>query len=475
MIRTKIICTIGPSVNSYEKIVQLIEAGMNVARINFSHGTHVEHLQVINLLKQVRKALNVPLAIMLDTKGPEIRLRAIQGGQINLQPGHRWKLIKNEVEGDASAVTITPGSIIDLLHVGQEIFFDDGYVSSRVIEKLQDGVIIEINNGGTIRSGKGVNILGLNHHMPAVTEKDIQDIAFGCEQDVDFIAASFIRSAEDVLKIKEQLIIHKKPEIQVIAKIENREGVDNFDSIVQIADGIMIARGDLGVQVPLSQVPVLQKMMIKKSYLAGKPAVTATQMLESMINNPRPTRAEASDVANAIYDGTSAVMLSGETAVGKYPIETVKMMTQIVQEAESDFNYKLFFAEHGSLIYPDVPSSVTLATVKTAYSSNAQAIFAFTSSGSTARLVSRLRPAIIIIALTYLEKSYHQLSLYWGVVPALGPYTKTVSEAFEFVSGFALQRGVVKNGDLVVLTAGVPFGISGTTNMMIVEKIGVER
>lgn len=472
MIRTKIICTIGPSVSTYEKMVELIKAGMNVARINFSHGTHNEHLKIIDLLKKVRSDLKVPLAIMLDTKGPEVRLRKIKGGEIYLPPGHHWRLVKEKEEGDLESCTISPAKILEAIEPGQEILFDDGYVSSTVIEKDLDGVVVEIKNGGVIRSGKGVNIPGLNFFQSAVTEQDVLDIRFGCQQDVDLIAASFVRNAEDILHIKKLLDEEKKPEILVIAKIENKEGIDNFDSIVQIADGIMIARGDLGVQVPLSQVPRLQKMMIRKSYLAGKPSVTATQMLESMVNNPRPTRAEASDVANAIYDSTSSVMLSGETAIGKYPVEVVKVMQKIAEESECDFDYREFFAQHGSLVYHDVASAVTLATVKTAYSSNAKAIFAFTSSGTTARLISRLRPEMPIIGMTYLEKTFHQLAFFWGVIPVLGPYSKNISEAFQFLSSHAIGHQQVSFGDLVVLTAGSPFGISGTTNMMMVENIG---
>lgn len=470
--KTKIICTIGPSVNSYDKIVHLIQAGMNVARLNFSHGSHEEHKEVIDLLKKVRADMGVPLAIMLDTKGPEIRLRKIKDGQVMLTPGHRWKLVKSEVEGDLEKVTITPGYVLDGLKVGTHILFDDGYISSHVIERQDDGVLIEVNNGGVIRSGKGINIPDANLEMPAITERDIADIRFGCTEDIDLIAASFVRSAEDVLVIKKLLDEEMKGEILVIAKIENKEGLQNFDAIVQVADGIMIARGDLGVQIPLSQVPRFQKMMIKKSYLAGKSTVTATQMLESMINNPRPTRAEASDVANAIYDSTSAVMLSGETAVGKYPIETVKVMGRIVEEAENDFDYREFFALHAPLVYHDVPSAVTLATVKTAYSSNAQAIFAFTSSGSTARLLSRLRPSMPIIAMTSNPKTYHQLAFNWGVVPVLGSASHNINDAFKELGDYALKKELVQYGDLVVITGGAPFGIAGTTNMMLVENIG---
>jgi pyruvate kinase len=470
--RTKIICTIGPSVNTLEKISKLIEAGMNVARLNFSHGTHPEHLAMINCIKEARRYLKKPVAIMLDTKGPEIRLGKIRNGEVNLKSGQKWLLTKEHIEGDADRITITPGYILDQIKEGETILFDDGYISSKVITATVDGIVVEITNGGLIKSGKGVNIPHAILNLPAMTERDIDDIRFGCRNDVDIIAASFVRSADHVLEIKKLLAEEKKPETLVIAKIENREGVQNFDSIVQIADGIMIARGDLGVEVPLSQVPILQKMMIRKCYLAGKPAVTATQMLESMINNPRPTRAEVSDVANAIYDSSSAVMLSGETAVGKYPLETVYMMASIVAEAETDFSYETFFNQHASLVYHDVPSAVTLATVKTAYTSNAQAIFAFTSKGSTARLLSRLRPSMPIIAMTANEKCFHQMAINWGVIPVLGKVCTTIVEAFSEISAYALEQQLVSYGDLVVVTAGTPFGMTGTTNMMVVENIG---
>lgn len=471
--RTKIICTMGPSTNSMEKIMELMEAGMDVARLNFSHGTHDEHLFTIQLLKEARARKNKPLAIMLDTKGPELRLGKITNGKTLLRSGQTWKLIKKECIGDQEKVTLTPESIFDQLKVGMTLLFDDGHFSSFIVSKDDEGVTVEISNGGEIRSGKGCNIPNVSLNLPAVTEKDIEDIKFGCEQDIDFIAASFVRSADNLLTIKKLLSEQRRSDILVVAKIENREGVQNFDSIVQAADGIMIARGDLGVEVPLSQVPRLQKMMIRKSYLAGKPVVTATQMLESMINNPRPTRAETSDVANAIYDSTSAVMLSGETAIGKYPVETVKVMCSIIQETEADFNYRSFFDQHAPLVYHDVPSAVTLATVKTAYSSNAKAIFAFTSGGTTARLLSRLRPQMPIIAMTAVEKTYHQLAFNWGVIPYMNnEKITTFQEGFKTISSFSLENHFVSYGDIVVVTAGTPFGISGTTNMMLVESIG---
>lgn len=470
--RTKIVCTIGPAVNSIEKITALVHAGMDVARLNFSHGDHDEKLEKIEMLKSVRKTLGVPLGIMLDTKGPEIRLGIIDNAPLMLRHDQHWLLVRDAVIGDSERVTINPGYVLDCLFLGATVFFDDGYISSRVVAIHPEGVEVKILNGGIVSSRKGVNIPNVSLNLPAITAADEEDLRFGCRQDVDLIAASFVRSPENILTIKKLLAEEHKEEILILAKIENNEGVQNFDSIIQVADGIMVARGDLGVEVPLSQVPKLQKMMIRKSYLAGKPVVTATQMLESMINNPRPTRAEVSDVANAIYDSTSAAMLSGETAVGKYPLETLQVMTSTIEEAEADFNFRAFFDLHARLVYHDVPSSLTLAAVKTAYSSNARAIFAFTSGGATARLLSRLRPSMPIIAATSNEKTYHQLSINWGIIPCLASDSQNITEALDKLSNFALHRNLVSYGDLVVITAGAPFGISGTTNMMMVESIG---
>jgi pyruvate kinase len=471
-IRTKVICTIGPAVNTLEKMLELIQAGMNVARLNFSHGTQEEHRERIENLKEARRRLGVPMAIMLDTKGPEIRLGKIKQGSVELKAGQRWLLVKEKIEGDAERVTLGPEYIYNQIEPGMRLLFDDGYISSQVIEKTAEGFSIAIENGGVIRSGKGVNIPNTHLELPDLTETDIADIRFGCQLDVDIIAASFVRSPEQILAIKKIAAEENKPEINIIAKIENSEGVANFDSIIQAADGIMIARGDLGVEVPLSQVPRLQKMMIRKSYMAGKPSVTATQMLESMIQNPRPTRAEASDVANAIYDGTSAVMLSGETAIGKYPIQVVNMMRSIIKEAEADLDYRTFFQLYSNVVFHDVPSAVSLACVKTAYSSNARAIFALTSWGATARLISRLRPSMPIIAMTPNEKCYHQMAANWGVIPVLKNESRTLTEAFLKLSSHALEKELVAYGDLVVVTGGTPFGIKGTTNMMVVESIG---
>lgn len=461
---TKIVCTIGPAVDSYEKILALIDAGMNVARLNFSHGTHEEHLRRINNLKKAREERGVPLAIMVDTQGPKIRVDRLPGDAISLKAGQKVRIPED--------ISIHPLEVVEAMEVGLKVLFDDGYIIAQVMEKRSEGATLQILNAGVLKSGKGVCIPGAHINLPALTLDDIEDLHFGCKHDVDLIAASFIRSAHHVLSIKELLAKAGKPEILLIAKIESTQGVENFDSIVQVADGIMVARGDLGVELDLALVPKLQKMMIRKCYQACKPVITATQMLESMINNPRPTRAEVSDVANAIYDCTSCVMLSGETAVGKYPIETVQRMKSIVQEAEADFNYPAFFELNSQRDYHDVSSAVSVAAVKMAYSTSAKAIFAFTASGQTARLVSRHRPAMPIIAVTPLKKTYNQFGLNWGIIPVHSPGCKDAKEAFSAASQFARSQKLISFGDLVVVTAGDPFGKKGTTNMVMIENIG---
>lgn len=470
--KTKIICTIGPSVRTYERILQLIDAGMNVARLNFSHGTLFEHQETIALLKKARKEREIPLAIMLDTKGPEIRLGAIKNGSFAVIPKQKILMVKEEVLGDANAISVHPAFVLDSLEVGTQVLFDDGYIVTQVLEISKEGVWVEVQNTGVIRSYKGVNVPKINIDLPSMTKQDVRDISFGCKLDIDIIAASFIRSAEHALEIKRLLIEQEKSKILVIAKIENSLGIQNFDAILQVADGIMVARGDLGVELPLNQVPRLQKMMIRKCRQAGKPVVTATQMLESMIANPLPTRAEVSDVANAIYDSTSAVMLSGETAAGKYPIAATEMMKGIIEETEKDFNYRQLFANDSCIDFNDTTNSVALASVKTAYSSHAKGIFVFTNSGFSARALSRLRPEIPIIALAPHEKVYHQLALEWGVTPAFSSEQKNIQEAFTQTSNFALSQEIVQLGDLVVVVAGDPFGISRSTNTMLVETIG---
>jgi pyruvate kinase len=470
-VRTKIICTIGPSVLSYDKILELMHAGMDVARLNFSHGNHAQHKEVISLLKKAREELKKPLAIMLDSKGPEIRIRAVQGGQLLLKEGDVLPLLKEQKEGSLAGISVHPASVIDELEVGERLLFDDGYIQANVIEKSKGSIKVKILNSGLLKSGKKINVPSGRITLPAMTQEDIDDFTFGCEQDVDAIAASFVRSAENVLEIRKFIKSKGKKEILIISKIENVEGVKNFDSILQVSDGIMVARGDLGVELPLYQVPQLQKMMIKKCNLEGKIVVTATQMLESMINCPRPTRAEVSDVANAIYDSTSCVMLSGETAAGKYPIETTKMMRSVVEEAEKDFDYEGYDRAHHSRNYNDTSSSIALATVKTAYKSSAKAIFTYTSSGFTSRNISKFRPKIPIISITNCKKTFHQLSLVWGAVAVLKE-CHTEEHAFAAATCYALTHGYVQYGDRVFVTAGSPFGVRGTTNMMMIRNIG---
>lgn len=469
--RTKIICTIGPAVNSYEKILELIDAGMNVARLNFSHGSYDQHKKTIQNLKKARKEKNVPLAILLDTKGPEIRVGKLPNDTLELNRGDKVKLVSSEGKVKSGEIPINPPSVLENIDVGMKVLFDDGYISTVVVEKNKGSAIIEIQNNGILLSNKGVNIPHGSIELPDLTEKDKEDLTFGCKMDVDIVAASFIRSAENVLAVRDFLKSHWKEEIMIISKIESVMGVENFESILQVSDGIMVARGDLGVELPLNRVPKLQKTMIKKCYEHGKPVVTATQMLESMIHNPRPTRAEVSDVANAIYDSTSCVMLSGETAIGKYPIEATKMMKNIALETEKDFNYKAYFQSLDFDQNDDLSSSVALATVKIAYSTDAKAIFAYTSSGFTSRLISRLRPKIPIISLTDSQKTYNQIAFLWGVIPYLDAFSN-IEEAFDLSSCFLLKNKLAVYGDLVLVTAGTPFGIKGTTNMMQIKSIG---
>lgn len=469
--RTKIICTIGPAVRSKEMLSQLVDAGMNVARVNFSHGTHEEHKEVFDMIKEVREEKKVPLSILLDTKGPEIRVGTIKNSSVQLQEGQKLRLVKDDIEGDEEKITITPKSVIDDMQVGMQVLFDDGYIQAKVVEVEEDVAILEIANTSILKSNKGINIPHGGIKLPPITERDVADIRFGAKNDVDYIAASFVQSAEAVLKIRELLDEEGKEVIKIVSKIESASGVANFEGILQVSDGIMVARGDLGVELPLSRVPQLQKEMIRKSYHHNKFVVTATQMLESMISNARPTRAEASDVANAIYDSTSAVMLSGETAVGKHPVTAVATMRDIATEAEAHFAYRQFFELESRNEYNDISTCVALAAVKTAYSAGAKAVFVYTSSGFTARMMSRFRPKMPIVALTQCKKTYHQLALSWGVVPLFGE-AGNMTEAFEIASCFALKHKLVHYGDLVVVSAGNPFGITGTTNMMVVENIG---
>lgn len=466
--KTKIICTMGPSVASYEKVIELIEAGMNVARLNMSHGTYEGHRKTIELLQRARVDKAVDLAIMLDTKGPEIRLGEIPGGVLDVLPLQRVYLCKEET---SEGIKVTPEIVFDFLLEGMKILFDDGYIGATVIAKDAKGVFVEMENAGMLKTHKGVNIPGVTIPLPAMTAEDKEALIFGCKEGIDIVAASFVRSAEHVREVKHFLAEQGKPSISVIAKIEDRQGVENFKSIVEVADGIMVARGDLGVELPLHEVPSLQKMMIRRCYPKAKSVITATQMLESMIYHPRPTRAEVSDVANAIYDSSSAVMLSGETAMGLYPIATVQMMKSIISEAEEKFLYDEFFETTSSHHLKDISFSVARAAVKTAYNLEAKAIFALTSSGFTARVISSFRPKMPIVVLTPSQEVYYQLALTWGVIAAPPHQVQSVEEAFAYLAHFAKEQGLVEAGDTVLLTAGSPFGVKGSTNMLIVEKI----
>ncbi|MGD0664723.1 MAG: pyruvate kinase [Rhabdochlamydiaceae bacterium] len=469
MTRTKIICTMGPSVASYETILKLIDAGMNVARINFSHGTHQEHGEVIARLKKAREARKIPLAIMVDTKGPEIRLGDIEGDGLHVKAGDKVQLVRKIKS--AGQILLTPAEVFDSMEVGMKLLFDDGYIEGKVTMLTADGVEFQVINPGTLKSHKSVTLPEAQVKLSAMTPQDVKDLTFACEQNADWIAASFIRSAEHVQEIQKLLAVKGKSDILVMAKIESAEGVENFDSILEAAGGIMVARGDLGVELPIEEVPPLQKMMIRRCCEVSKPVVTATQMLESMIQNPRPTRAEVSDVANAIYDSSSAVMLSGETAVGKYPIETVSMMKRVIKQTELDFDYREYYDQNVSLGFSNVGTSVASAAVQTAYRAEAKAIFVFTSTGATARLISRFRPEMPVIALTPNEKTYHQLALEWGVIPLLAGSSLTLEEAIAFSNRYAIEHKFVKKGDLVVITTGTPFLNKGTTNTLIVEKV----
>ncbi|MBP7074330.1 MAG: pyruvate kinase [Rhabdochlamydiaceae bacterium] len=469
MTRTKMVCTMGPQVSSPEMILKLIDAGMNVARINFSHGTHVEHAKVIATLKKAREDRNIPLAIMVDTKGPEIRLGEISGSGLSLKAGDVIPLVRKV--SSPEQILLTPPEVFESFKAGQTLLFDDGYIQGKVIKITPAGADVEILNTGLLKSHKNVTLPEAQVKLPALTDQDVKDLTFACEQGIDWVAASFIRSAEHVHEIQKLLKSAGKPDILVMAKIESAEGVENFDAILEAADGVMVARGDLGVELPIEEVPPLQKMMIRRCVEVSKPVVTATQMLESMIQNPRPTRAEVSDVANAIYDSSSAVMLSGETAVGKYPIETVAMMRRVISETELDFSYRDFYDQHVSLEFSNVAASLSSAAVQTAYTAEAKAIFVFTISGATARLISRFRPEMPIIALTPNEKTYHQLALEWGVIPLKAGSSLTLSEAIAFTSEYALERRLIKKGDLVVMTTGTPFWNKGTTNTLIVDRV----
>jgi len=467
MRRTKIVCTIGPASNSKEMIKKLAMTGMNVARLNFSHGSHEEHGKIIKYIKEVRKELKIPLAIMLDTKGPEVRTGGFK--EIKVCSGEKVRLVKDQSSN--VHIPIRPSFVIDQLKENMPVLIDDGYVQAEIIEKGEDFVELEVFNDATICPNKTIVFPGETIDLPDLTEQDIKDIEFGCKEGVDIIAASFVNTAKQMNVIKEIIAGFKKPNIMVIAKIESRKGVDNFNGILQVADGIMVARGDLGLELPVSCVPPLQKKMILECNHKAKIVITATQMLESMIQNPSPTRAEASDVANAIYDATSAVMLSGETAIGAYPLQAVKMMEEIIIEAERDLNYVEYFRREKSFPYRDIPSAVVLSAVNSSYNTQAKAIIVCSNAGNTVKRIARHHPLAIIIVVTPSEKTFHQTSILWGT-KAIIEKTKNIEEGLIDINSYALQKKWVKYGDPIIITMGKPYGISFTTNTLMVESVG---
>lgn len=473
MRKTKIICTMGPASDDDTVLRNLMLAGMDVARINFSHGTHEEALEKMERIKRIREELDLPVAILLDTKGPEIRLKQFKGGKAFLKAGDQFTLHTDDVEGDDTKVSITYKNLPKEIKAGTKLLIDDGLIELEAVSVKGTKIICEVKSGGPVSDSKGVNVPNVSLKMPYMSQKDIDDILFGIEQDVDFVAASFVRTQEDVLEIRKLLDKNGGKNIRIIAKIENSEGVENIDEILKASNGVMVARGDMGVEIPLELLPVIQKRIIKKTYRAGKVVITATQMLDSMIRNPRPTRAEVTDVANAIYDGTSAIMLSGETAIGKYPVEAVKTMSGIAERTERDIDYKKRLKNmEFDLENMDVTNALSHATCTTAHDLDASAVIALTYSGGTAHMVSKFRPACPIIAPTVSEKVRRQLNLSWGVVPIMSQKRDNTDELFDHAVECALQAHLVQNGDLVVLTGGAPMGMSGTTNIMKVHLVG---
>jgi len=472
MRKTKIVCTIGPASESVEMLEKLILAGMNVARLNFSHGTHEEHKKRIDNIKKVRQKLNKHVAIMLDTKGPEVRLGTFKTGSAELKVGSSFTLTTRDVEGDDSIVSISYKDITKEVTTGSRILIADGLIELKVLDKNETDVFCQVINGGIVTNRKNVNIPGATSKLPAITEKDIADINFGINNDIDIIAASFIRKASDIYEIRRILEQRRAEHIQIIAKIENQEGVDNCEEILKVADGLMVARGDLGVEIPAQDIPLVQKHLIALANELGKPVITATQMMESMIQNPRPTRAEVTDIANAIFDGTDAVMLSGETAVGKYPVEAVTTMAAVAERTETALDYRKMLVKKDGKQEVSVTNAISYASCAAAMELEASAIITPTQSGSTARMVSKYRPKAPIIAATPDDKVARKLCLSFGVIPIIVGTTDSTDEMIHMSVNKALEAELIQNGDLVVITAGVPVGVAGTTNLIKVHVVG---
>lgn len=471
MTKTKIICTLGPATDQPGVLDALVQDGMSVARFNFSHGSYEEHEKRLKALREARTKYQKPIAALLDTKGPEIRVKTFKAGKVQLQPDQLFRLCSGDVEGNEQQVSITCKDLYKDVSAGKRILLDDGLIEMQVEAIEGKDIVCHVINGGSVSNNKGVNVPDVHLSLPYVSEKDKQDILFGIEKDFDFIAASFVRRAEDVLQIRKILNENGGKNIEIISKIENREGVDNIDEIIGVSDGIMIARGDMGVEIASEEVPVIQKMIIKKVYEAGKKVITATQMLDSMMKNPRPTRAETTDVANAIYDGTSAIMLSGETAAGRYPVEALQTMVRIAERTEQDIDYRKRFFGYDHKSSTNITDAICHATCTTAHDLNASAILTVTKSGASARMISRYRPGCQIIGCTMDEKVGRQLNLSWGVRPLLIMEESDVIELFNHSVSNARDYGFLNPGELVVITSGVPLGRAGTTNMIKVQTV----
>ncbi|PTH68629.1 pyruvate kinase [Staphylococcus agnetis] len=476
MKKTKIVCTIGPASESEEMLEKLMRAGMNVARLNFSHGSHEEHRARIESIRKVANKLNLNIGILLDTKGPEIRTHNMKDGLITLEKGSNVTVSMSEVKGTPEMFSVTYENLINDVHVGSFILLDDGLIEL-LVEKIDVNaghVHCKVLNTGELKNKKGVNLPGVSVNLPGITEKDADDIRFGIEQNVDFIAASFVRRSSDVLEIRKILEEANHHTISIIPKIENQEGIDNIDDILEVSDGLMVARGDMGVEIPPETVPIVQKDLIRKCNKLGKPVITATQMLDSMQRNPRATRAEASDVANAIYDGTDAVMLSGETAAGSYPEEAVKAMHNIAVAAEQAQDYKKLLSDRTKLVETSLVNAIGVSAAHTALNLNVKAIVAATESGNTAKTISKYRPKSDVLAVTPNDTTARQCTLIWGVYPVIKKGNFTTDELLNNAVATAIESERVENGDLIIITAGVPTGESGTTNLMKLHLIGDE-
>ena len=471
MRKTKIVCTMGPATENEEVLRKLMQEGMNVARMNFSHGDHAEQKRRMDMVKKLREELGLPVAILLDTKGPEIRTRDFEGGKAEIKEGQFFTLTTRDLMGDSTICSITYKDLYKDVEVGTRILIDDGLIEMEVKSINDQDILCVVKNGGIVSNHKGINVPGVHLNMPYMSQKDIDDILFGIEQDVDFIAASFVRSARDVLEIRKLLDENGGKNINIISKIENSEGVNHIDDIIYVSDGIMVARGDMGVEIPGEEVPIVQKMIIRKVYNAGKQVITATQMLDSMIKHPRPTRAETTDVANAIYDGTSAIMLSGETAAGLYPVEAVQTMVRIAERTEKDIDYRKQFFQYERKADQNVTDAVCHAACTTAIDLNARAIVIVTKSGRSARSISKYRPNCNIIAGTTSDKVCRQLNMSWGVSPVHLEEKNEIFELFDHAVAAGKEQAMLAAGDTVVVGAGVPLGVSGNTNMIKVQVV----